>query len=120
MIAIMPKSWALERMMKMINLDSLTNDGRVRNLTGHERGLAARAKFDLSNLDKSNDIIEVHVSNNIDAITVSFFQGMFAESVKFAGAGFLVKFHFHASTRVMEQVMRGVQRVRTERDSVLG
>lgn len=106
--------------MPMINLDSLTDGGRVRNLTGHERGLAARSEFELSKFDEADDIVEVHVPSDIDAITVSFFQGMFAESVKAAGADFLEKYHFHASPSVMEQVMRGVQRVRTIRGSVLG
>jgi len=106
--------------MPMINLITLTDDGRVRNLTGHERGLAARDMFKLSKLDDGSEVVEVHVPDDVDAITVSFFQGMFAESVKKAGQNFLEKYHFHASPSVMEQVMRGVERVRTVRGSVLG
>ena len=70
----MPESRASERMVPMINLDSLTDGGRVRNLTGHERGLAARRDFELSKLDQADGVVEVHVSDDIDAITVSFFK----------------------------------------------
>lgn len=106
--------------MQTINLDHLTQGGRVRNLTGHERGLAAREAYGLAALDVADTPVVVEVPEHVDAITVSFFQGMFADSVKVAGPKFLDHYRFKASPVVMEQVLRGLQRINTRRDSALG
>ena len=99
--------------MPIINLDSLKDNEWTRNLTGYERGVAARNEFRLSELDDLDDIIEVHVPDTIDAISTSFFNGMFADSVKAAGADFLEKYQFHAPDLVMKQVMQSIHRIRT-------
>lgn len=104
--------------MTMINLSELT-EGRVRNLTGHERGLAARAKFNLDTLDASTDSIEVKVPEDLEGITTSFFQGMFAKSVRASQDKFLDRYRFHASPAIMEQVLRGIDRVNTKRGAAL-
>lgn len=106
--------------MATVNLETLTDEGRVRNLTGHERGLAARKHYNLAEFDKSGETVEVHIPDTLDAMTVSFFQGMFADSVRNTGAQFLDRYHFHASPVIMEQVLRGIERVKTRRGSALG
>jgi hypothetical protein len=106
--------------MTTIDLAALTDNGRVRNLTGHERGIAAREQFDLNSLDAAQEAIEVRVPDDLDAITISFFQGMFADSVRKVGSGFLEHYRFHASPEIMEQVLRGIDRVNTVRGSALG
>ena len=103
--------------MAEVKLELLTGSGRVRNLAGHERGLAAREQFNLASYDQSGEIVEVIVPDTLDAITISFFQGMFAASVKDIGDKFLERYHFHASPVIMEQVLRGISRVRTDRTS---
>lgn len=104
--------------MKMINLSDLT-DGRVRNLTGHERGSAAREMFNLDSLDASTEAVEVQVPEDLEGITTSFFQGMFAKSVRASQDKFLERYRFHASPAIMEQVLRGIDRVNTKRGSAL-
>ncbi len=104
--------------MASINLNELTH-GRVRNLSGHERGSAARAKFLLDELDKSNSRIDVELPPDLEGMTTSFFQGMFAASVKAAGSDFLDHYRFHASPALMEQILRGIEKVQTKRGSAL-
>lgn len=106
--------------MSEIKLDELTK-GEVRNLSGQERGVEARAMFNLDELDSSNDEVKVIVPDDLDAIASSFFQGMFASSVRNLGGGesFLRHYRFNASPEVMLQVMRGIERVETDRDFVL-
>ena len=104
--------------MATIDLNELTR-GKVRNLTGHERGLAARAKFDLDKFDAARETVDVDVPDELEGITTSFFQGMFASSVRASGSDFLNRYRFHASTAIMEQVLRGIDRVNTKRGMAL-
>lgn len=104
--------------MPMIDLVRLT-EGRVRNLTGHERGLAARETFGLDAYDAAAEPVDVRVPDNLEAITGSFFQGMFAQSVRQADGDFLGRYRFHASPAIMEQVLRGIEKVNTKRGMAL-
>lgn len=92
-------------------------DGKVRNLSGHERGLAAREFFSLDSLDDSEDMITVLVPEELDAIATSFFQGMFAASIqRLQGAdGFRTHYRFSASPELLEQIDRGIRRVTMRR-----
>lgn len=101
--------------MNNIDLNELAHNGRVRNLTGHERGLKARDKFNLSKLDEGDEVVDVLVPEYIDAVTISFFQGLFADSIRVAGRNFFDKYHFKASPVVMKQIVRGFERVNTNR-----
>ena len=104
--------------MPMIDLEKLT-EGRVRNLTGHERGVEARRTFGLDAYDAGSEPIDVRVPDNLEAITGSFFQGMFAQSVRVADGDFLERYRFHASPAIMEQVLRGIEKVNTKRGMAL-
>lgn len=100
--------------MSTIDLSELT-DGRAQNLTGHERGAQARAAYDLDALD-NNGIVDVIVPAELRAIAPSFFQGMFAQSVKHLGSqdAFLERYHFSAKASVMSQIHRGIRASLTE------
>lgn len=106
--------------METINLEELTK-GEVRNLTGHERGNAARELFGLDRLDNAGEPVHVIVPDELDAITTSFFQGMFARSVRsFENAeAFLASYQFDASPSILQQVHRGIDRVLTPRGTAL-
>lgn len=104
--------------MATINLNELTH-GKVRNLTGHERGAAARLQFNLDAFDKEGAPINVQVPDDLEGITTSFFQGMFAKSVRSAQNRFLEQYRFHASPAIMEQILRGIDRVNTRRGMAL-
>ncbi|WP_411818673.1 hypothetical protein [Hyphococcus sp. DH-69] len=108
-------------MNKKIDLTQLTK-GEVRNLTGQDRGKAARQLFELDILDKDSEMVTVIVPPELDAITTSFFQGMFSASVRSAKTAekFLAKYHFETNASIMEQIIRGIQRVLTPRGTALG
>jgi len=107
--------------MPSINLSELTNDGEVRNLAGHERGLAARGKFRLDELDRLTDAVDVVVPEEIYAISPSFFQGMFSESVQALGSKelFFRHYRFDTSISVLRQIESGIKSSLIERKSLL-
>jgi hypothetical protein len=99
-----------------INFSEITQD-RVRNISGHERGVEARSKFMLDDLDGNSAIIDVLIPQHVEAIATSFFQGMFSKSVQRFGSkeGFLSHYRFVAAPLVMEQILRGIDRSLTVR-----
>ncbi|MBO6510893.1 MAG: hypothetical protein JJ866_24855 [Roseibium sp.] len=103
--------------MLLIELNELTNGGEVRNLSGHERGQAARAKFGLADLDQANERVVISIPDFIYTITPSFFQGMFAESVRQLGGRdkFLDRYQFNADPVVLQQIDRGIKASLVER-----
>ncbi len=104
-----------------IELIELTNNGEVHNLSGHERGLAAREKFHIESLDGSEEPVVVAVPEFVYTITPSFFQGMFAESVKrfVTREAFLKKYRFNAQPVVLKQIDRGITASLMKRGSFL-
>ena len=106
--------------MAEIDIGVLTG-GQVRNLSGHERGLHAREHFSLDASDLAPQPVRVLVPHDVYAITTSFFQGMFAESVNRFGSrdAFLEHYRFDANAPVLRQVDRGISAVLTERHNLL-
>lgn len=106
--------------MVTINLDELTRHGEVRNLSGHERGVAARVKYGLATADLGKEQVLVVVPDEIYTITPSFFQGMFAESVHKAGTRelFLSKFRFSAPPVILRQIESGIESSLMKRQSI--
>ena len=87
--------------MPTIELSELTQ-GEVRNLAGHDRGLKARDHFHVAELDGSNEIVDVRVPDDFRAVSPSFFQGMFADSVHHFGTAqaFFDHYHFDAPVHI--------------------
>jgi hypothetical protein len=108
-------------MAKLIDLSELTRGGEVHNLSGHERGLAARAHFGLDAADAGHEPVQVIVPPEIYTLTPSFFQGMFAKSVHALGDGpkFMARFCFQASPIVLRQIARGVSSLKSRRDELM-
>lgn len=103
----------------MIDLDLLTEGGKVHNLSGHDRGVAARAAFGLDDLDRLSDRVEIRVPGHIYAISPSFIQGLLATSVQRAGASreaFFNHFSLEASDLIKRQFDRGLSSILTNRD----
>ncbi|WP_313078366.1 hypothetical protein [Agrobacterium pusense] len=105
--------------MQTIELEKLTK-GEVHNLSGHDRGRAARNFFNLSELDNVDDIVVVSVPEHIYTITSSFFQGMFADSVKRLGTreDFLSRYRFDADPVVLQQIEQGIRASLMKRGSI--
>jgi hypothetical protein len=90
---------------------------RARNVSGHERGALARAKYDLDAADKQEAVVDVLIPAEIDAVATSFFQGMFSGSVRHykTKERFLEHYRFNATPVIMEQIIRGIERSMTSR-----
>ena len=95
-----------------INLYDLTKDGAIRNLSGKEKGIAAREHFNLDELDDINQLIVVNIPETLDAISSSFFLGMFSQSVVKLGSKeeFINKFKFNGSATLLRQINKGISR----------
>ena len=102
--------------MTVINISEFTKN-QARNLTGHERGSLARVFYKLDDLDELHESVQVIVPDELDAITTSFFQGMFATSVKAFNTTdeFLAHYKFQAQPSIIMQIQRGIDRVKTRR-----
>ena len=109
----------MELAMEKIELVQLTNDGEVHSLSGQERGVAARQHFDLDYWDNVPESVTVAVPEDLDAISPSFFQGMFAKSLteKFGRDAnrFQEHYLFDAPTHILVQVQRGIAAILTRR-----
>lgn len=94
----------------LIDLGSLTGDGKVRNLSGHDKGSAARAKFGLDSVDASPKAVTVVVPSYVYAISSSFVQGMFSPSLRSLGSmdAFFKHYRFDASASIIRQIERGL------------
>jgi hypothetical protein len=103
-----------------IRFHTLTR-GEVRNLNGQERGSEARRLFKLEELDRAARPVEIVFPDDLDAISTSFFQGMFADSIRSLGSSerFLHHYRFNASPNLMRQIQRGIAAVQTRRHSAL-
>ncbi|KXU29218.1 hypothetical protein A0J57_18230 [Sphingobium sp. 22B] len=105
--------------MTAIDLEELTGAGKVHNLSGRERGLAARELFKLDQLDADAQPVDVLVPDYVYSLTPSFVQGFFGASVKAFGYDterFKSHFRFKAPSIVMQQLERGLAAITTQRD----
>lgn len=105
----------------MIDLARFTGDRRVRNLSGKERGVAARADLNLDALDSSIGVVEVIVPDYLDTISPSFFQGLFSQSIaNLKGKeAFLRKYHFRASDQLMRWIEIGIRNASSGRGRLI-
>lgn len=105
--------------MATIQLSELTQ-GDVRNLSGQERGQAARAAFRIDELDKAVEPVLVAVPEDLDTMSPSFFRGMFAMSILTLGvAGFSNHYVFDAKPQILEQVDQVVRGTIRDRSQIL-
>lgn len=105
----------------MIDLGVLAEHGKVRNLAGKERGVAARETLRLDQLDAADAIVDVIVPEYLDTISPSYFQGLFSESIeKLHGrSGFLEKYRFKASDQMMRWVEVGIRNATSSRANLI-
>lgn len=101
--------------MPEINFADLTR-GEVTSLAGHERGLSAREHFHLDQLDNVEGSIRVLAPQNLDALTPSFVQGMFASSVHRLGDRFFEHYQFVVGPEILSDIKVGIQRAQMRRE----
>lgn len=99
----------MEQLTK-IDLGFLTGDGKVKNLSGHDKGSAAREKFELNRLDELAEPVEVVIPAFVYAISSSFVQGMFIQSLQKLGSvdAFFKHYRFQAGATVIRQIERAL------------
>ncbi len=106
---------------ELIDLGILTK-GKVHNLSGHERGLAARRRFGLDALDSDGVCHTVRVPDSMNAISPSFVQGLFAATLRAYGndvGKFENAYSFEASDLIRRQIERGIQNILMNRSAPL-
>jgi len=104
---------------EMIDLNILTDNGKVHNLSGHDRGLAARQMFGLDAFDEGESQVEIHVPEHIYAVSPSFVQGLLAASLQKVGLSleaFSHRYTLVASDLIKRQFDRGISAILTNRD----
>ena len=101
--------------MPNIELVTLTK-GEVHSLSGHDRGLAAREMFELGRLDSAPEPVTVRAPDNLDALSPSFVQGLFADSVHSLGRErFYTHYKFDVAAHLRTDIDLGVNRVLMQR-----
>ncbi|WP_289043317.1 hypothetical protein [uncultured Aliiroseovarius sp.] len=107
--------------MTEINLDMIAGQGRTRNLSGKERGVAARAQLELDTFDQTPDEISVVVPDYIDTISPSFFQGLFSQSIRALNGKeqFLSKYHFVANDSIKRWIEIGIRNASSSRGELI-
>ena len=98
--------------MRSIDLEEYTRDGKIRNLSGKDRGLDARRQYKLDEIDQGEESVIVRIPKYIYAISTSFFCGMFSRSYERLGSkeDFLVRYRFDATELQWKQIDQGIER----------
>lgn len=105
--------------MATVNLEELTDRGRLHNLSGKERGEQARSHFNLDSLDEQGGVVVVKVPEYVYALSSSFFLGLFSPTIKKIGErGFREMYKFDASPLILRQVEHGLVRCISSRASL--
>lgn len=104
-----------------INLDEIAGQGRTRNLSGKERGVAARAELGIEKFDELEDRISVVIPEYVDTISPSFFQGLFSQSLRTLKGRdeFLNKYRFDANESIMRWIEIGIRNASSSRDELI-
>lgn len=104
-------------MVSAIDFGTLT-EGKVHNLSGHDRGLAARRSFRLDELDTDGVKHLVRIPDDIYGISPSFIQGLFADTLRSLNNSleeFERCYEFEATDLIQRQIARGLQNILIDR-----
>lgn len=99
-------------MTEIIDLEKFTSSGKIRNLSGRERGKEARKIFKLDRLDCKRTPVEIKIPDSVYAISTSFFCGMFQESYETLGGSEKLRevYKFVIPDKLQPQIMQGLER----------
>ena len=72
---------------------------------GRPKGIAARKKYQLDNIDKSNQQVAVIIPDDTFSINSSFFLGFFGDSVRAKGSkeAFLTQYKFKTQNNTIKE-----------------
>lgn len=98
-----------------IDLTEVRTSARSRVFSGRDRGEAARRKFALAKHDSSDDVVTVVIPGDTYSMNMSFFLGMFGDSVRKLGrARFYEKYKFECKDVHWPSIREGVDRALKE------
>jgi hypothetical protein len=98
-----------------IDLAQVRTSPESRVFSGRERGLAARQKFNLARADREPETITVLIPRDTYSMNMSFFLGMFGDSVRSLGReGFNRKYRFDSDPVHLQSIIEGVNRALKE------
>lgn len=105
---------------QLVDLAEMTDNGRVTNLSGRPRGLAARERYGLQ-WESVNDArqVTIHIPYSVDSLTPSFFQGMFGAAftaLEKKRDRFFEFFVFDAPAMIKPQIDQGLSALEISRD----
>ena len=105
----------------MIDLERYTANGKIRNLSGKDRGLSARQEFGMDELDRGAETVDVRIPEYVYAVSTSFFCGMFGDSYEALGReGLLEKYRFQMPGELWSQIDQGLERCSYEFEPLMG
>ena len=95
--------------MPNLNLNLITDNGRITYLSGKKKGLAAREILGLDALDKSADVVVINIPDNFDC-NESFLGGLFSNSISVfqSRVKFLEKYSFESLPEALEERLNNV------------
>jgi len=104
-----------------LDLAKLSGFGRVKNLSGKERGIAARRELGVDELDKVAGQIDVQIPDYVDVISPSYFQGLFSQSIRSLNGAenFLQKYKFNGSQAALRWVQLGIRNATSSREPLI-
>ena len=107
--------------MAEISLDEVAGSGRTRNLSGKERGVAARKQLNLDAYDSAPGEVVVVIPDYVDTISPSFFQGLFSQSIRALSGQdhFLAKYRFEANDSIKRWIEIGIRNASSSRDELI-
>src|SRR5437016_3489295 len=100
---------------KKIDLSSVRTSPESRVFSGRERGLVAREKFNLNRVDHESEPVTVVIPQGTYSMNMSFFLGMFGDSVRELGRdGFQRKYLFDSDAVHLQSIEEGMNRALKE------
>lgn len=85
-------------------------DQKIRIISGRDKGEKLRKKFDISTLDKKDEIIEIIIPSKFYSFNSSYFLGCFGPSVrKFGKENFKTRFIFKCDDIIMKNINDGIE-----------
>ncbi|EHK2307033.1 TPA: hypothetical protein ACSQIM_000524 [Clostridium perfringens] len=106
--------------MKIINLGKCKkSESKV--LSGRDVGIKWRKNFELNKIDNLDDEIEIIVPDDLYSINISFFLGLFGDSVRALGAeGFKNKYKFKCDDFLKKNIDKYIDKALRTSDILKG
>ena len=99
------------------DLNTITANGRVKSLSGRDKGEALRANWELGELEKQNNtIIFIKIPEGMYNLAPSFIQGLFSETVYNIGKeGFVSKYQFSPKQLIVNQIHLVIEKLHRDK-----